>query len=142
MTRLTRISLALVGLFALFLTGASSPTTTEVGRVIRAASMHERRADHTATLLPDGRVLIAGGMVENGVFLNSAELFDPAKGMFAATASMQSRRVGHSATLLPNGKVLDRWRPGGPGVRGRSRLSLPLLKFSILQLAASRRALP
>ena len=122
MTRLTRISLALVGLFALLLTGASSPTTTEVGRVIRAASMHERRADHTATLLPDGRVLIAGGMVENGVFLNSAELFDPAKGMFAATASMQSRRVGHSATLLPNGKVLiagglaGRVFEGGPGV--------------------------
>ena len=122
MTRLTRISLALVGLLALFLTGASSPTTTEVGRVIRAASMHERRADHTATLLPDGRVLIAGGMVENGVFLNSAELFDPAKGMFAATASMQSRRVGHSATLLPNGKVLiagglaGRVFEGGPGV--------------------------
>ncbi len=105
MTRLTRIPLALVPLFALLLTGASSPTTTEVGRVMRAASMHERRADHTATLLPDGRVLIAGGMVENGVFLNSAELFDPSKGMFVASASMQSRRVGHSATLLPNGKV-------------------------------------
>jgi len=89
---------------------------------MRTASMHERRADHTATLLPDGRVLIAGGMVENGVFLNSAELFDPGKGMFTATASMQSRRVGHSATLLPNGKVLiagglaGRIFEGGPGI--------------------------
>ena len=122
MTRLTRIPLALVPLFALLLTGASSPTTTEVGRVLRAASMHDRRADHTATLLPDGRVLIAGGMVENGVFLSSAELFDPAKGTFDATASMQSRRVGHSATLLPNGKILiagglaGRIFEGGPGV--------------------------
>ena len=122
MTRFTSISLGLVPLFALLLTGASSSTTTEVGRVMRTASMHERRADHTATLLPDGRVLIAGGMVENGVFLNSAELFDPGKGMFTATASMQSRRVGHSATLLPNGKVLiagglaGRIFEGGPGI--------------------------
>jgi galactose oxidase-like protein len=122
MDRPTHISLALVALLALFLTGASSPTSTEVGRIVRAASMHDRRADHTATLLPDGRVLIAGGMVENGVFLNSAELFDPAKGTFAATASMQSRRVEHSATLLPNGKVLiagglaGRVFEGGPGV--------------------------
>ena len=121
MNRPTRIALALTALSALFLTGASSPTTTEVGRVVRAASMHDRRADHTATLLPDGRVLIAGGMVENGVFLNSAELFDPARGTFVATANMQSRRVGHSATLLPNGKVLiagglaGRVFEGGPG---------------------------
>ena len=121
MTRLTRIPLALVALLALFLTGASSPTSTALGRVVRAASMHDRRADHTATLLPDGRVLIAGGMVENGVFLNSAELYDPAKGTFVATASMQSRRVGQSATLLPNGKVLiagglaGRVSEGGPG---------------------------
>jgi hypothetical protein len=121
MTRFTRSSLALVALLALFLTGASSPTSTALGRVVRAASMHDRRADHTATLLPDGRVLIAGGMVENGIFLNSAELFDPAKGTFVATASMQSRRVGHSATLLPNGKVLiagglaGRVSEGGPG---------------------------
>src|SRR6478735_67029 len=121
MDRPTRISLALIALLTLLLAGASSPSSTEVGRVIRAASMHDRRADHTATLLPDGRVLIAGGMVENGVFLNSAELFDPATGRFAATASMQSRRVGHSATLLPNGKVLiavglaGRIFEGGPG---------------------------
>src|SRR6478609_1156308 len=121
MDRPTRISLALIALLTLLLAGASSPSSTEVGRVIRAASMHDRRADHTATLLPDGRVLIAGGMVENGIFLNSAELFDPAKGTFVATANMQSRRVGHSATLLPNGKVLiagglaGRIREGGPG---------------------------
>ena len=122
MNRLARIPLALVALFALLLTGASSPTSTELGRVVRAASMHDRRADHTSTLLPDGRVLIAGGMVENGVFLNSAELFDPAKGTFVGIAGMQSRRVGHSAMLLPNGKVLiagglaGRVFEGGPGI--------------------------
>ena len=100
MTRLTRSSLVLIALPALLLTGASTPTSTALGRVVRAASMHDRRADHIATLLPDGRVLIAGGMVENGIFLNSAELFDPARGTFVATASMQSRRVEHSATVF------------------------------------------
>ena len=98
----------------------SKPAST--GSVVPAAAMHDRRADHTATMLKDGRVLIAGGMVENGVFLNSAELFDPATGRFMPTGSMLSRRVGHSATLLPNGKVLiagglaGRLVEGGPGI--------------------------
>jgi len=43
-------------------------------RVLPSGHLSEARADHTATLLPDGRVLIAGGMVENGVFLDSMEL--------------------------------------------------------------------
>jgi hypothetical protein len=131
MNRFSRAPLTLVALFALLLTGASSPNSTEVGRIVRAASMHDRRADHTATLLPDGRVLIAGGMVENGVFLNSAELFDPAKGTFIAAANMQSRRVEHSATLLPNGKVLiagglaGRASEGGPGVTATTEIFNP-----------------
>ena len=115
------IPVTLAALLTIFLTGASSPTSTALGHIVHAASMHDRRADHTTTLLPDGRVLIAGGMVENGVFLKSAELFDPAKGTFVPTGDMQSRRVGHSATLLPNGKVLiagglaGRIFEGGPG---------------------------
>jgi hypothetical protein len=131
MNRFSRALLTLVALFALLLTGASSPNSTEVGRIVRAASMHDRRADHTATLLPDGRVLIAGGMVENGVFINSAELFDPAKGTFIAAANMQSRRVEHSATLLPNGKVLiagglaGRASEGGPGVTATTEIFNP-----------------
>src|SRR5947209_5838153 len=103
-------------------TALSTPTSAPAGRVVRSASMHARRADHTATLLRDGRVLIAGGMVENGVFLDSAEIFDPAKQIFTPAANMRSRRVGHSATLLPNGKVLiagglaGRVSEGGPGI--------------------------
>ncbi len=64
------------------------------------------RAAHTATLLPSGKVLIAGGMVGNGSFLGSAELYDPSTGTFSATASMHTARVGHQAVLLPGGRVL------------------------------------
>lgn len=131
MTRFTRISLVFAAVAALFMTGSSSRMSVAPGRVVRAASMHDRRADHTSTLLPDGRVLIAGGMVENGVFLNSAELYDPAKGTFTSTGNMQSRRVGHSATLLPNGKVLitgglaGRMAEGGPGIVATSEIYDP-----------------
>src|SRR5271165_4896427 len=64
-----------------------------------------RFRESVMAMLQDGRVLIAGGTVENGVFRNSAEL-DPATGRFSTTDNMQSRRAGHSATLLLNGTVL------------------------------------
>jgi hypothetical protein len=68
-------------------------------------SMTTSRADHTATLLPNGKVLVAGGWDSNGTLL-SAELYDPATETFTATGSMTTAREGHTATLLPNGKVL------------------------------------
>src|SRR5436190_3028154 len=76
------------------------------GRLLPTGALGEPRADHTATLLPDGQVLIAGGMVENGVFLETMEIYDPKTGSFRSAGSMSSKRVGHSATLLPGGKVL------------------------------------
>jgi hypothetical protein len=68
-------------------------------------SMTGTRDGHTATLLPDGKVLVAGG----GGFLTvlaSAELYDPASGTWTATGSMNTVHDGHTATLLPNGEVL------------------------------------
>jgi len=59
------------------------------------------RQSHTATLLPNEMVLIAGGDE-----FDSAELYDPNAGTFAATGSMTVARQSHTATLLPNGKVL------------------------------------
>jgi hypothetical protein len=67
--------------------------------------MTETRAYQTASLLPSGKVLIAGG--SNGTLcLQSAELYDPLTGGFAATDSMKQPRLGHTATSLANGKVL------------------------------------
>jgi hypothetical protein len=69
-------------------------------------SMGAAREYQTATLLPDGRVLIAGGIGASGAALASAELFDPKTGQFSPTGSMAHARWSHTATLLPDGRVL------------------------------------
>ena len=64
------------------------------------------RVEHTATLLPNGQVLVAGGFGLQRRSPTSAELYDPATGVWTATGSMTTGRVDHTATLLPNGQVL------------------------------------
>lgn len=65
------------------------------------------RYGHTATLLPSGRVLIAGGVDASDNPVNSAELFDPKENRFLpANGSMTAARAFHTATLLGSGKVL------------------------------------
>jgi hypothetical protein len=62
---------------------------------------------HTATLLKDGRVLIAGGLDSTGYnALSSAEIYDPATDTFAATGSMATVRETFNAVSLQNGRVL------------------------------------
>jgi hypothetical protein len=79
---------------------------SQSGHVAPASSMLEPRADHTATLLSNGKILIAGGMRRNQDFYRWAELYDPATGKFQSTGAMNIARVGHMAVLLRSGKVL------------------------------------
>jgi hypothetical protein len=76
------------------------------GSISAGAHMLEARSGHTATLLPDGTVLIAGGMRRNQDFYRSAELYNPTTGKFQRTGEMSIARVGHAAALLRSGKVL------------------------------------
>ena len=69
-------------------------------------SMATDRYFHTATLLPSGKVLVAGGYSLHVGALRSAELYDPATGTWSATGDMTTERVAPTATLLPSGKVL------------------------------------
>jgi hypothetical protein len=97
-------------------TATAAVTVVEAGFVY-AGEMVERREYHTATLLPNGEVLVAGGIsrctldeastyVCEDKVLASAEIFDPSTNEFRSTGDMSEPRVYHSATLLPNGKVL------------------------------------
>jgi hypothetical protein len=65
-------------------------------------SMLQPHAEHTATLLPNGTVLVAGGWGAG----DTAEIYDPRTGSFTMTGHMLSDRVGHAAALLPTGQVL------------------------------------
>jgi N-acetylneuraminic acid mutarotase len=76
------------------------------GVVSSIQSMTAKRAAHTATLLDNGKVLIAGGFVANGSGLSSVELFDPATNAFTSAQNLSVPRASHTATRLPNGKIL------------------------------------
>lgn len=76
------------------------------GTFAATGSMSGARVFFTATLLPNGKVLVAGGQSASSAFLQSAELYDPSAGTFTPTGNMTVARGIHTATLLPNGKVL------------------------------------
>jgi len=75
------------------------------GMFSATGSMMSARWLHTATLLPSGNVLLAGGYAGTDP-LSSSDLYDPAGNAFAPTATMTLPRALHTATLLPSGRVL------------------------------------
>ena len=83
----------------------TQPRTGHPAAWVVSGSMLEARIGHTATLLSDGRVLVAGGF-NASKRLASAELYDPRSGSWTATGSMLEARSNHTATLLADGRVL------------------------------------
>src|SRR5439155_7785362 len=92
------------------------PSLSEAGFGL-TASMYFARVGHTATLLPSGLVLVAGGFGRSTVLV-SAELYDPASNTWSFVGSMATARADHTATLLPSGQVLVAGWVGGAGGTG------------------------
>ncbi|WP_438017528.1 kelch repeat-containing protein [Sorangium sp. So ce315] len=119
----------------------------ETGTWTTAAPMRRARDGHTATLLPSGKVLVAGGG-EDSVYPDSVELYDPEDDRWEFVAPMRQSRAGHGAALLSSGKVLvvggrhipgsiataelydpedDRWEFVAPMEHARARPTVTLL---------------
>src|SRR2546428_3835784 len=90
------------------------PSTGASGVFVGTGSLATGRFSHTATLLPNGKVLVAGGIGTGGGPPSSAELYDPNSGTWKLTGSLVKARDRHTAALLPHGKVLV---AGGVGAR-------------------------
>ena len=123
MTRPSNISrlkvglmLSLVGLMAGFMEpgfcqsrlplAANETALLSSTRWVLTGNLNIARYGHTATLLPNGKVLVAGGRVNNSNILDSAELYDPTTGTWSVTGRLNASHIRHTATLLRDGRVL------------------------------------
>ena len=80
--------------------------TKKSGEVDTIRGLTTDRAAHTATLLNNGKVLVAGGFGNDKSGLASTEIFDPKTAGFSNAKNMSVARASHTATILPDGKVL------------------------------------
>ena len=103
-----RFRLPVLPIFLLGVAGHGPPARAQSpGAFAATASMAIARSFHTATLLMDGRVLIAGGDSDSSATATpTTEIYDPVKQTFTPSGNMTVARLGHTATLLPDGRVL------------------------------------
>src|SRR5947208_6442989 len=103
------LALAALTTVTILALGHMAPTQAQVATPSWSytGNLNTARLFHTTTLLPNGKVLVAGGCNDAGCLnLDSAELYDPVSGTWGLTGGLNVDRVEHTATLLPNGKVL------------------------------------
>jgi N-acetylneuraminic acid mutarotase len=107
-----KLFVLLVTVFGLISAATSIPGSATVTSVQTSTptwnltgNLNVGRDSHTATLLRNGKVLVAGGNNSNGS-LKSAELYNPATGAWSNTGNLNTDRAFHTATMLLNGKVL------------------------------------
>jgi hypothetical protein len=102
--------LVLGGQLLTFIGGGGTPSAElydpATGTWTPAAPMATGRYWHTATRLPSGAVLVAGGLGSSSGVPTEGELYDPAAGSWRPTGSLPSRFFEHTATRLPSGRVL------------------------------------
>jgi hypothetical protein len=101
--RLTRLAFGLVvfgfGLLVIFQHATAASFSN-------ATPLSTPRGGHTATLLSNGKVLVAGGATDGGFTSAAAEVYDPASGAWTVTGPMIAERTHQTATMLPNGRIL------------------------------------
>jgi hypothetical protein len=110
--------------------GAAIATAQSSGTFTRTGGMTTARSFHTATLLPSGKVLVAGGtqstrLSGGSVILASAELYDPGAGTFSPAGDMTTARTMHTSRLLADGRVLIAGGYGGGGAVASAELYDP-----------------
>jgi Kelch motif protein len=122
-TKIFRVSLQ-TGFLFLLIFGTSGSATIATGQssgtFARTGNMTTARSQHTATQLPNGKVLIAGGVQSTSLsgaplILAVTELYDPGTGTFNPAGNMTTARRMHTSTLLADGRVLI---AGGYGAEG------------------------
>ena len=120
------IMVVLIGLLAagLVMAGRGTPALGS-GTWSKTGSMNVARIFHSARLLSNGEVLVAGGANSNSGYLASAELYDPSTGSWTLTGSMTTARELHQAVLLPSGEVLVGGGENANGILSSAELYNP-----------------
>ncbi|MFO7532981.1 MAG: kelch repeat-containing protein [Candidatus Limnocylindrales bacterium] len=132
---------------------AAQQATESLGTASPAGTMMVPRQHHTATLLPDGRVLVVGGRNEDD-YLSTAEVWDPATRSFEQTGSLVMARSGHAAFVQPDGSVVvvggwggtqgmpvaegERWDPGTGAFEPAGALTTPRMEATVTELSDGR----
>jgi N-acetylneuraminic acid mutarotase len=79
------------------------PSTNGVGTT---APLSTARYNHSATMLPEGKVLVVGGQSTETGFVATAEIYDPIADRWSSAGALATARAGHTATLMPGGQIL------------------------------------